>query len=128
MAVVGVMEGEAYEWVAGLYRDHAGDLGDIGLFLSSLQERFKNNTSIQQEEGDQLVARRHGRPVVVYIQEFRQLAEKVRGWPEKLLVHQFKAGLDHALRQTCVTRGLPPRLAAWIQAATEIHIEFRRED
>lgn len=83
---------------------------------------------VQQAEGVLLTNRQRGRPVVEYIREFRRLAGKVRGWPEKLLVHQFKTGLDRTLRQACVTRGLPPCLVAWAQATTEIDAELCRED
>lgn len=128
MAMVTVMEGKAAERVTDLYSDHAAELGDVVLFLSALQERFEDNTRVQQVEGELLAAWQRGRPVAEYIREFRQLAGKVRGWPERLLVHQFKAGLDRQLHQACVTWGLPPRLAAWVQAATEIDMEFRRDD
>lgn len=43
MCVAAVMEGKVADWVTDLYSDHAGELGDIGLFLSALQERFENN-------------------------------------------------------------------------------------
>lgn len=43
MGVAAVMEGKAADWVADLYSNHAGELGDIGLFLSAVQERFENN-------------------------------------------------------------------------------------
>lgn len=128
LAVAAVMEGKVAEWVANLYSDHAGEVRDVGLFLAALQEHFEDSTQVQQAEGEPLTTKQRGRPLVEYIREFRRLAGKVRGWPERLLVHQFKTGLDRVLRQACVTRGLPPRLVAWIQAATEIDAELKRDD
>lgn len=108
MAMAAVMEGEAADWVADLYSDHAGELGDMGLFLAALQERFENSTRVQWAEGELLVAQQHGRPVTEYIREFRRLSGKLRGWPERLVVHHFKTCLDRALRQACVPRSATP--------------------
>lgn len=80
MAVVVAMEGEATDWVADLYGDHAVALGDVGLFLAALQERFEDSTRSQQAEGELFAVRERGRPVTEYIREFQRLAGKVRGW------------------------------------------------
>lgn len=63
MAVASAMDGEAADWVADLYGDHAAELGDVGLFLAALQERFEDSTRSQQAEGELLAARQKGRPV-----------------------------------------------------------------
>lgn len=57
MGMAAVMEGEAAYWVADLYSDHAGELGDIGLFLSALQEKFEDNARMEQAEGELLAVR-----------------------------------------------------------------------
>lgn len=82
MTVSAIMEGEAAAWVVDLYSKHAGELGDIGLFLSAMQERFEDNTRLQQVEGDLLAVRQRDRPVGAYIKDFRNLARKVQGWPD----------------------------------------------
>lgn len=60
-----------------------------------------------------------------YIWEFCQLAGKLQQWPEQLLVHQFKAGLDQSLCQACAYQGLPPWLNEWYREATELDTELR---
>lgn len=77
---------------------------------------------MQQAKGELLAVRQRDRPVAEYVRAFRRLSGKVRGWLERLLVHQFRAGLDCALQQVCLTYGLPPRMTAWVQAATEIDV------
>lgn len=42
MAVAAVMEGEAADWVTDLYSNHAGELGDIGLFLSAITAGYSS--------------------------------------------------------------------------------------
>lgn len=46
MVVGAVMDGEVAEWVTDLYNDHAGELGDISLFFSALQEWFEDSTRL----------------------------------------------------------------------------------
>lgn len=67
MAVTTVMEGEAAEWVAALYGDHSPELRNVGLFLSAVQERFKDNTQALQAGGELLRLKQRGRPVKEYI-------------------------------------------------------------
>lgn len=124
MVVAVVMEGEAFEWLANLYSDHAAELGDMGLFLSTLQKRFEANTRAQQAEGDLLKVKQRGRPISKYIKEFRWLIGKVRGWPERLVVYHLKAGLDWTLWQACICQRLAPRLVTWFQAVMELDVEF----
>lgn len=38
MVITAVMEGEAADWVADMYEEHAKELGDLGLFLATLQD------------------------------------------------------------------------------------------
>lgn len=127
MVVMAVMEGEAADLVADLYGDHVVELGDIGLFLAVLQGRFEYITRTQQAEGELLTIQEWRRPVSKYIREFWQLASKVHGWLEWLVVHHFKVGLDWTLRWACACRGLPPRLTVWFQAAMELDIEFQED-
>ncbi|XP_013926037.1 PREDICTED: uncharacterized protein LOC106552320, partial [Thamnophis sirtalis] len=126
MAVIAVMDGGAADWVADLYGDHAVELGDIGLFLMPLRERFESSR-IQQAEAELRATRQQGKPVAEYIREFRCLASKVRMWPERLVAHDFKVGLQQTLHLACIYRGLPPRLTAWFQATTELAIEFHED-
>ncbi|KAG8147387.1 hypothetical protein E2320_014149 [Naja naja] len=90
-----------------------------------MQEWIEDSTRAQQAEGELLAARQCGRTVADYIREFWRLAGKLQGWPEWLLVHHFKTGLDRTLQQDCVYRGLPPHMAAWFQAATELEVELK---
>ncbi|ETE60848.1 Retrotransposon-like protein 1, partial [Ophiophagus hannah] len=117
MAVAAVMEGEAADWVADLYAEHSQELGDVGLFLDALRMTFEHHTQAQQAEGEIFEARQRGRPV--------RLAGKLSGWPEQLLVHQFKAGLDQALRWAYVYHCLLPCLVEWFQAATELEPKLK---
>lgn len=93
--------------------------------MAALQERFEDDTRSLQAEGDLLAIRQRGRPIKEYIRDFRHLAGKVHRWPERLLVHQFKGGLERTLQQACMCWGLLHRLQAWYQANTELHAEFR---
>lgn len=81
IAVTTVMEGKAAEWVADLYSDRAIELGDLGLFLSALQERFEDNTRAQQAEGESLKVKQRGRPVKDYIQDVKRLARETSNPP-----------------------------------------------
>lgn len=76
-------------------------------------------------EGKLLALWQRSRPVGDYIHDFRRLSDKLRGRLERLMVHQFKTGLDRMVRQDCVYRGLPPRLGAWYQASTKLEVELR---
>lgn len=64
-----------------------------------------------------------------YVRNFRQVAGRLRSWPEHLLVHHFWAGLDWELRQACVIMGVPNQLQEWFQVVVELDTglqEFRR--
>lgn len=108
MVVAVDMEGEASEWVSDLYSDHAAELGDMGLFLSTLQKRFEDNTRAQQAEGDLLKVKQRGRPILKYIKEFRWLVGKVRGWPERLVVYHLKVGLIGLCGKPVYAKDWPP--------------------
>lgn len=120
MVVTAVLEGEAVYWVADLHSQHTRELGNTGLFLKVLREQFKDATSAQRAEGDIVELQQWGRLVADYLRNFHWLAGKLRGWPEWLLVHHFKVGLDRMLCEACVYRGLPPRLGTCYLAATEL--------
>lgn len=94
------------EWVANLYGDHAMELGDVGLFLSALQERFKDNTRVQQAEGDMLKVKQRGRPVSEYIREFRWLVGKVWGDLSSWWCTDSRSGLTGHCNK-------PVRVGAW---------------
>ncbi|KAM3843808.1 uncharacterized protein M6D78_001968 [Vipera latastei] len=71
--------------------------------------------------------RQRGRPVIDYIREFQQVAGKLRSWPERHLVHHFRAGLDGALHRACIC-GIPSRLQDWFLVTVELDVglqEFR---
>lgn len=128
VAITTGLRGEAADWAADLHSDHARELVDVGLFLEGLRARFEDESRVQQAEGELVSLRQRGRPAKEYVRDFRSLAGRLRGWPERMLVHQFHLGLDRELRQACVYRGLPPRLSEWFKAAIDLDIglkEFR---
>lgn len=59
------------------------------------------------------------------MRDFNRIASKLLGWPEQLLVHHFKVGLDPTLHQECAYRGLSPWLGAWYLAVTKLYAELR---
>ncbi|KAM3835807.1 uncharacterized protein M6D78_010313 [Vipera latastei] len=122
VAVTACLQGEAAAWAADLYGDHARELGDLGLFLEALRARFEDISRVLRAEAEVLDLRQQGRPAVRYVGEFRKVAGRLRSWPERLLVHHFKAGLDSALRRACVVRGVPARLQDWFRVAIELDI------
>lgn len=96
-----------------LHSEHTHELGDTGLFLEALRDRFKD------------VIRQRGRSVADYVRDFCQVVGKLRAWPERLLVHHFRVGLDRTLCQACAYWDLPHRLNDWYQVATELDAELR---
>lgn len=110
VAVTARLQGEAASWAADLYSDHTRELGDSGLFLEALRTRFEDVSQVQRAEAEVVGLRQCGRPIVDYVREFHQVASKLRSWPECLLVHHFRAGLDGPLRRACIVRGIPNRL------------------
>lgn len=125
MAVIAALQGEAVAWAADLYSDHARELGDVGLFLDALQAQFEDVARVQRAESEVVGLQQHGRPVVDYVHEFRWVASRLRLWPEQMLVHHFKVGLDGALRRACVVRGIPHLLQEWFQVAVELDVGLR---
>lgn len=124
-AVTVALDGEAGDWVADLYSDNARELGDVSLLLDALQSRFEDVTWIQRAEGELISLKQGPRQVLDYIREFRRLADKLRHWPEQVLVLRFKAGLNRGLRKVCEYRGLPPQLNEWFRATREIEAQLR---
>lgn len=91
-----------------------------------LSTRLEDDTSAQVAEGDLFALRQRGVPAKDYVHEFRKIAGHLVGWPEHLLVHQFRMGLDRDLQQACVYRGLPPpRLNVWFKAAIDLDVGLR---
>lgn len=116
------------EWVAHLHSDHTRELSNVGTFLGALRTRFEDVSRIRRAEGEVLGIKQRGRLAAEYVREFRRVASKLWTWPERLLVHQFRAGLDRDLRQACVYRGIPEKLQAWFQIVTDLDTglqEFR---
>lgn len=125
VAITTVLRGEAADWVADLYSDHARELTDIGLFLESLRARFEDDSQTQQAEGELVSLKQRGRPARDYGKDFWAIAERLRAWPERMLVHQFHLGLDRELKQACVYRGLLPRRTEWFRAAVDLDISLK---
>ncbi|XP_039178262.1 uncharacterized protein LOC120298525 [Crotalus tigris] len=120
-AITAALRGEAAAWAADLYSDHARELGSAGLFLDALHGRFEDPTRAQRAEADLLALQQGNRPAIEYVREFRKLAGRLQSsWPERMLVHQFRAGLDQDLRQACVYRGVPNRLRDWFRVGVEL--------
>ncbi|XP_039197259.1 malonyl-CoA-acyl carrier protein transacylase, mitochondrial isoform X1 [Crotalus tigris] len=120
MAVSAGLQGEAAAWAADLYSDHARELANTGLFLDALRAHFEDITRAQHAEAELLALRQHGRRATDYVREFRRVAGRLRSWPERLLVHQFRAGLDRELHQACVLRGVPSRLQDWFRVVIDL--------
>lgn len=115
VAVIAGLQGEAAEWVADLYTDHARELADTGPFLETLQSRFEDVSQVWWAEGELLALKQQGCSTAKYIHEFQRVAGRLRSWPERLLVHQFWAGLDQDLHQACVFQGIPSQLQDWFR-------------
>lgn len=112
--------------MAGLHNWHARELADLGLFLESLRSRFEDDACTQVAvKGDLVSLRQWGRVAKDYVQEFRKIVGKLRGWSKRLLVHQFHMGLDRDLWQACVYRGLGPSIAEWYKAAIELNVGLK---
>ncbi|KAK9407763.1 hypothetical protein NXF25_006537 [Crotalus adamanteus] len=121
VAVTANLQGEAAAWAADLFSDHAGELADIGSFLDALIARFEDSTRVQRAEAEIVGLKQAGRPIREFIREFQRMAGHLRTWPERLLVHHFRNGLDKELRQACIMRGVPCRLHDWYKVVTELH-------
>ncbi|XP_039176537.1 uncharacterized protein LOC120297685 [Crotalus tigris] len=94
VAVTANLQGEAATWAADLFGDHASELADIGSFLEALRIQFEDPTRVQRAEAEIVHLKQGGRPVREFIREFQRVAGRLRSWPEKLLVHHFRHGLD----------------------------------
>ncbi|KAK9395748.1 hypothetical protein NXF25_019109 [Crotalus adamanteus] len=84
---------------------------------------------MQRAEAEVLRLKQWGRPAREYVRDFQRVAGRLRSWPECLLVHHFRAGLDKDLRWVCVVRGIPCRLPEWFRVVTELDAglqEFQR--
>ncbi|KAM3848292.1 uncharacterized protein M6D78_004949 [Vipera latastei] len=130
VAVTASLQDEAAAWAADLYTDHARELADAGLFLEALRSRFEDVFRVQRAEAEVLALKQQGRPTLEYIRDFRRVVDRLRSWPERLLIHYFRAGLDRYLRQACVFRGVPNRLQEWFRVVVELDMglqEFQRK-
>ncbi|KAK9402123.1 RTL1: Retrotransposon-like 1 [Crotalus adamanteus] len=125
VAVTASLQGEAAAWAADLYSNHARELVDIGLFLDALKTRFEDPTRLQRAEAQLVGLRQRGRPVQDYIRDFPKVAGRLRSWPDRLLVHHFRTGLDIDLRRACVVRGIAGRLSEWFKAVVELDVGLR---
>ncbi|XP_039213407.1 uncharacterized protein LOC120314410 [Crotalus tigris] len=127
--VVGVtagLQGEAVAWAADLYSDHARVLSNVGSFLEALHHRFEDSSRVQRAKSELLSLRQGGRPVAEYVRDFRRLAGRLTlSWPDRSLIHHFRAGLDQELRQACIYRGIPNRLREWFRAAVDLDTNLR---
>lgn len=101
------LEGEAVEWVTQLHDEDVPELGNINTFLKELRAMFKDDSQALQAKAEIHEIKQRGQPTKEYIQEFRRVAGKLRQWPEKLLLHFFKEGLDCELLHVCIYRGVP---------------------
>ncbi|KAK9409631.1 hypothetical protein NXF25_000806 [Crotalus adamanteus] len=84
---------------------------------------------MQRAEAEVLKLKQRGRPVREYVRDFQRVAGRLRSWPEHLLVHHFRAGLDKDLRRACVVRGIPCQLPEWFRVITKLDAglqEFQR--
>ncbi|KAK9395586.1 hypothetical protein NXF25_018947 [Crotalus adamanteus] len=120
VAVTAGLQGEAAEWAADLYSDHARELADAGLFLEALRSWFEDVSRIQRAEAEILVLKQQGWSAAEYIREFWWVAGRLHFWPECLLVHQFQADLDQDLHQACVFHGVPSRLQDWFRVVVDL--------
>ncbi|KAK9406808.1 hypothetical protein NXF25_005582 [Crotalus adamanteus] len=87
--------------------------------------RFEDSTRLQRVEAQLVGLRQGGRPVQDYIRDFQKVAGRLRSWPDHLLVHHFRTGLDIDLRRACVVRGIVGRLSEWFKAAVELDVGLR---
>ncbi|KAK9409824.1 Retrotransposon-derived protein PEG10 [Crotalus adamanteus] len=94
-------------------------------FLDALRTRFEDPTRLQWAEAQLVGLRQRGRPAKDYIRGFQKLAGRLRSWPDRLLVHHFRNGLDNEIRRACIVRGIGGRLTDWFKAAMELDIGLR---
>ncbi|XP_039196604.1 uncharacterized protein LOC120306793 [Crotalus tigris] len=125
VAVTASLQGEAAAWAADLYSDQARELADVGLFLDALKTRFEDPIRLLRAEAQLVGLRQGGRPVQDYIREFQKVAGRLRSWPDSLLIHHFRTGLDTTIRQACIVRGVAGRLTDWSRAAVELDVGLR---
>lgn len=59
-----------------------------------------------------------------YIQDFCCLVSHLGNWPECLLVHHLREGLNKELYQNCLSRRVLCNLRAWYHVATEVEIDL----
>ncbi|KAK9410510.1 Retrotransposon-derived protein PEG10 [Crotalus adamanteus] len=93
--------------------------------LEAGRTRFEDPTRLQWAEAQLVGLRQRGRPAKEYIREFQKLAGRLRSWPDRLLVHHFRNGLDNEIRRACIVRGIGGRLSDWFKAAMELDIGLR---
>lgn len=95
------LEGEAAEWVTQLHDEGAPELNNIDDFLQELRTRFEDmaqgHEAEEQIKAKKKMVKQRGRPAKEYVGEFQRLTGKLRHWPERLLVHYFKGGLDQEI-------------------------------
>ncbi|KAK9396385.1 hypothetical protein NXF25_019746 [Crotalus adamanteus] len=115
----------AVQYRAQPYSDQARELADVGLFLDALRTRFEDPTRLQWAEAQLVGLRQRGRPAKEYIREFQIIAGRLRSWPDRLLVHHFRTGLDTDIRRACIVRGIGGRLTDWFKATVELDIGLR---
>ncbi|KAK9397281.1 hypothetical protein NXF25_020642 [Crotalus adamanteus] len=125
VAVTASLQGEAAAWAADLYSDQARELADVGLFLDALKTRFEDPTRQLRAKAQLVGLQQKGRPVQEYIREFQKVAGRLRSWPDSLLIHHFRTGLDTTIRQACIVRGVVGRLADWYRAVVELDVGLR---
>ncbi|ETE60040.1 hypothetical protein L345_14221, partial [Ophiophagus hannah] len=96
--------------------------GQLSLGVRQLPQRPGDNYNHHQKPGSRSCGR--GCPAKVYVREFQRLTGKLQYWPERLLVHFFKEGLDKELCNTCVCQGISDRIHDWYQMVVAMDIEL----
>lgn len=124
-AIAESLDGEAAEWMMALHDVGAPELGGVEAFLEGLRERFEDPILTRRAELAMYSLRQGSRSVAEYIGQFRRIAQRLRGWPEQLLVCQFRDGLSREMYQGCLFRGFPDSLPAWYRLASTLELELR---
>lgn len=111
-----------------LHNEGAPELGNVNDFLQELRSQFEDISHGQEPEAEIKKIKQRGCLAKEYVQEFWRIARKLRRWPELLLVHYFKTGLDKELLQICLCQGITDHIHDWYQIAMDLELrQYKKE-
>ncbi|KAG8139418.1 hypothetical protein E2320_002181 [Naja naja] len=126
VVVMVALESGAAEWVA--CTESTPGVGECRSFLEGTVSLVRGWDPCTTGGRELLLLKQRGQSAVEYVPDFHRVVGKLRAWPERLLVHQFRVGLDRELCQSCVYQGISHQLQNWFQAVIDLDAglqEFR---